>query len=370
MKKYYLQLFVGITMFDVSIAQTYSDSIRMDSIIHNLPDIMVTGEHPVVKVAKGKLVYDMNRLNENKGVDNVYEAIKGIPTIDESGSGVTLAGKSVMILVDGRRSSMSPEQLTAYLKALPADRLKATEVLYTAPAKYHVRGAVINLILDNESNREHSVQGQLQSKYLQEHNASFVQGCNVIYKNKGLSMDVLYNYNHNDSYRETRETSIHTLDDNSVHDISTRDVLKRIGNMHLVGFDLDYQWSEKDYISFVYNGNYGNNNAREYLSGNIVSDNSPHSDPTLHDLNLSFGSSKGIAANIDYTSYTIPSTQDIISILPTGTLNFRSREQQRINRWSADFSHDFSLAENLDMNTDAPMCTASMTVGRSMMKRE
>nr|MCR5394961.1 signal protein [Bacteroidales bacterium] len=98
MKKYYLLLFVGITMFDVSIAQTYSDSIQMDSIIHNLPDIMVTGEHPVVKVAKGKLVYDMNRLNENKGVDNVYEAIKGIPTIDESGSGVTLAGKSVTIL--------------------------------------------------------------------------------------------------------------------------------------------------------------------------------------------------------------------------------------------------------------------------------
>ena len=36
-----------------------SDSLRMDSIIHALPEVMVKGERPVVKVEGSALVYDL-----------------------------------------------------------------------------------------------------------------------------------------------------------------------------------------------------------------------------------------------------------------------------------------------------------------------
>lgn len=342
-------LFICASMCNKCIAQT-NDSIRMDSIIHHLPEVMIRGEHPIVKINKGKLTYDMNKLIESKGVDNVYDALKIIPTVEELNNGLTLTGKSVTILIDGRKTSMSSEQLYSYLRALPADRLKSSEVLYTAPAKYQVRGSVINIVLDQEIKKENTFQGNLISKYIQEHDASFVEGSNIIYKDKGFSLDLLYNYSHNDNYGTTYETSIHTLNDNSVHNISTLETLEKINNSHLWRFDLNYQWKDKNNIAFTYNGNYNNNNSREYLVGNINSNNIPTSTNFLHDMSLSFSSPIGITANLEYTYYKTPSSQNLTSVLPTGVLNFKSNEQQRIRRWTADFSHDFKVSESLDMN--------------------
>ena len=39
---------------------TPGDSLRMDSIIHNLPEVMVSGERPMVKVKGSALVYDIS----------------------------------------------------------------------------------------------------------------------------------------------------------------------------------------------------------------------------------------------------------------------------------------------------------------------
>ena len=84
--------------------------------------------------------------------------------------------------------------------------------------------------------------------------------------------------------------------------------------------------------------------------GNINSNNIPTSTNFLHDMSLSFSSPIGITANLEYTYYKTPSSQNLTSVLPTGVLNFKSNEQQRIRRWTADFSHDFKVSESLDMN--------------------
>ena len=53
-----------------------NDSLRMDSIIHSLPDVMVKGNRPIVKVKGATLTYDLPQLIKNHPVDNAYEAIK------------------------------------------------------------------------------------------------------------------------------------------------------------------------------------------------------------------------------------------------------------------------------------------------------
>lgn len=39
-----------------------NDSLRMDSIIHSLPDVMVKGNRPIVKVKGAALTYDLPQL--------------------------------------------------------------------------------------------------------------------------------------------------------------------------------------------------------------------------------------------------------------------------------------------------------------------
>ena len=55
-----------------------SDSLRMDSIIHSLPDVMIKGNRPIVKVKGAALTYDLLQLIKNHPVDNAYEASKHV----------------------------------------------------------------------------------------------------------------------------------------------------------------------------------------------------------------------------------------------------------------------------------------------------
>lgn len=52
---------------------------RLDSIYQSLPEVMITGQRPIVKAEPGKLVYDLPRLIGNLPVDNAYDAVKELP---------------------------------------------------------------------------------------------------------------------------------------------------------------------------------------------------------------------------------------------------------------------------------------------------
>ena len=56
-----------------------NDSLRMDSIIHSLPDVMVKGNRPIVKVKGETLTYDLPQLIKNHPLA-ASEAVKCVET--------------------------------------------------------------------------------------------------------------------------------------------------------------------------------------------------------------------------------------------------------------------------------------------------
>ena len=60
-------------------AQEDANTLYVDSLLGQLPEVMVKGERPVVKARQGKLVYDMARLLDQQPVSNAYEALKELP---------------------------------------------------------------------------------------------------------------------------------------------------------------------------------------------------------------------------------------------------------------------------------------------------
>mgnify|MGYP000169921451 FL=1 len=75
---------------------------RLDSLYQTLPEVMITGERPIVKAAQGKLVYDLPRLIRNLPVDNAYDAVKELPGVIEMNGGLQLAGQGVTVILDGK----------------------------------------------------------------------------------------------------------------------------------------------------------------------------------------------------------------------------------------------------------------------------
>lgn len=79
---------------------------------------------------------------------NAYEAILELPGVQNLRGGIELAGANkVTVVINGKVTNMGQNQLENLLKSMPKERIEKAEIMYSAPPQYHVRGAVINLVL-------------------------------------------------------------------------------------------------------------------------------------------------------------------------------------------------------------------------------
>src|SRR3712207_2273050 len=79
----------------------HADSLRMDSIIHSLPEVMVRGEHPVVRAVGAALHYDMQQLTRGRQPDNAWEALKLLPGVDVKENTLLLGTLPTTVIIDG-----------------------------------------------------------------------------------------------------------------------------------------------------------------------------------------------------------------------------------------------------------------------------
>lgn len=145
------------------------DTLSMERIVHDLPEVLIKGSRPAVKAERGMLTYNMPLLLEKLPADNAYEALMRLPGVSEVDGGVKFSGGNVTLIINGQVTTLTQEQLAERLKAMPAEQLAKAEVMLSAPARYHVRGMAINIVTKDRAGTNH-VSGQLiggwrQSRY-------------------------------------------------------------------------------------------------------------------------------------------------------------------------------------------------------------
>ena len=79
-------------------AQTQTDSLTMENMMHNLPEVMVKGSRPVVKAERGMLTYNMPLLIKLLPADNAYEALTRIPGISDATGKISFSGNEVTLV--------------------------------------------------------------------------------------------------------------------------------------------------------------------------------------------------------------------------------------------------------------------------------
>lgn len=326
---------------------------HLDSLYRNLPEVMVTGERPVVKVEAGKLVYDLPRLIGETPVDNVYEALKHLPGVSEQGEGLTLSGQSVNVMLDGKATTMSAEQLYTLLKSMPADRIERAEVMYNAPARYRVRGAVINIMLKHERKAKPIVQGELYGQYNQAYKATFSERASLIYSGRRLSADLLYRFGHGDSYSTTNKEARHTLQDGSVTNLETAESRHSDYTSHNARLGLDYTFGQGHTASLVYNFMQDASDNRLTTDGFIDALTLSDGKKQLHNARLDYQTPIGLKAGAEVTHYYAPYDQDVQSSMNGETTIIRSTETQRINRWKFFVSGEHTLKGGWGINYGA-----------------
>lgn len=317
---------------------------RMDSLYRHLPEVMVTGERPVVKASAGKLEYDLPRMIKDRPVDNVYEALKELPGVMEQDGALTLGMQAVTIVLDGKVTNMSGAQLYALLKSLPADRIERVEVMYNAPARYQVRGAMINVRLRHRIGDPGVMQGEVYGKYNQEHEASFEERASLLYNGNRFSTDFLYSHSHGESFNTTDKEARHWQQaDGSTHLIDNYEEMRGRSHTHSFRLGTDYTLAENHSLSFVYNGAYATSHTRQNTTGTQTAESLSGQTSWLHNGRLDYQAPIGLKAGAEFTWYNASGNQLLHSRMGDDVLDFYTEDGQRINAWKFFLAQEHQL---------------------------
>ena len=306
------RIFLAIVCFCAFTVQAQEDvnTIYVDSLFGQLPEVMVKGERPVVKAQQGKLVYDIPRLVEQLPVSNAYEALKELPGVIEQNGQLSLGGRSVSVIVNGKVSTMSWEQLKTLLETTSVSRLSKAEVMAAAPARYGIRGAMINVVLKETLGQQPSFSGELMGSFQKDrHESGNAQGV-LLYTSRRFSLNAMLGYSDSRSCSHIAKDSWHKVD-GQLHDMA----LDTRGNGHGKRMDyrlaVDVDLGKKHQLSVVYNGNHRNGYDRTEMQGTATSDRLSEGTRTLHNVKTDYQSPFGLSVGADFLFYTSPTEEEV-----------------------------------------------------------
>ncbi|MCD8137873.1 MAG: hypothetical protein LUH01_18745 [Parabacteroides gordonii] len=261
MKKiWYLWIITGLfPLHEGMLAQTKTASGTLlvnDSITLDLPEVFVKAERPLVKMAAGKLEYDIPNLIKSKPVDNAFDIMGELPGVGKSGDDITLLGTlETTVIINGRKSSMTAEQLADMLKATPSGKVKKVEVMYSTPPQYGVRGASINVIIENDRSLKEQLKGEVSLTGKQAYYFSPSGLANLSYTGKKYAADLSYSagYRHG---RSTEDMHAEPTVNGVKYDILQKNWSENKSITHNLRAAFEYDFDNKDKLSLSYTGRY------------------------------------------------------------------------------------------------------------------
>ena len=335
-----------------------ADSLHMDSVVHTLPDVMIKGERPLAKVQGSAIIYDLPRLIAKKGALNIYEALKELPGIMEQDGKLSLAGFGTTFIIDGKVSTLSADEITALLKAMPPSKIDKVEVYYNAPAKLQVRGAVVNIRLKHGGDSETPLQGELGGVWAQKHEPTFDEHGTLLLNSKKFAMDLFYQHVNRKTYRTIEFNSRHTLNDGTTHHIESFAPNRYKGYGHRVRLGMDYNFSKDHSLTLVYQMTNTSGSSQQTTTGNITSLSDINTHTWLHNLRLDYTAPFGLKAGGELTYYHDPSHENLQSTIPTGMMRLAVDNEQRINRWRFYLAKEHQLKGGWGLNYGATYTTS------------
>ena len=344
---FFMGIFVALTITANAQDNIPKDSLTMETMLHNLPEVMVKGSRPIVKAERGMLSYNMPLLLKQLPADNAYEALTRIPGVSDATGSISFSGNEVTLIINGQATTLTQEQLAERLKAMPAAQLAKAEVMLSAPARYHVRGMAINIVTkDYAGTNQLSGQvigGMKQSKY--------AKGFGDLYlslQRGKFGLDAQYKYVNGNSYGESSRIANHPLGNNRVY-YNDETGQKSFGITHNYRLGMNYAFSKNHRLDVAYTGQWDKTNSNSRTTGSSISGMHHDSHEYLHNVDVNYSLPFGLTLNGSYTYYRTPQQQALDGTITTENKNETERNltsgsEQTINKWMFTADQTHSLA--------------------------
>lgn len=241
-----------------------SNEVKQDTVV-------ITGDKTLFEVGIDKKVFNVSKtpLAEGGNAVNILQTIPSV-TVDTENNIQLRGSENVMILIDGKPSSLSNNGRTLLLEQIPANMIERVEVITNPSAKYDPEGVsgIINIITKKNDNQIWfaSVTASIgtNSKY----NAGVLFSAR---KNK-FSYGLNYNFQENLHWRDG------FMDRNNIF-TDTAFYLRQVSwgsnwnRNHSLRLNMDYNLDPNTFIAFNLNGQTRNKHGYDYINYRFLDEN-------------------------------------------------------------------------------------------------
>ncbi len=270
--------------------------IVLSAVNQQLSNVTVTTKKPFIEQKLDRTIVNVEASPTNVGLSalEVLEKSPGV-TVDKDGN-VSLKGKQgVLILVDGKPTYLSGQDLANFLKNTPSANLEQIEIMTNPPAKYDASGnsGVINI--KTKKSKTKGFNGSVTVGGGMGNNPKANESVNLNYRVGKVNLFGNYSYNYNKGFQDLDLTR--NFRDSLTGDIES--VFKQHTDMtpnyqtHNYKIGVDYYVTKKTTLGVVLNGYI---NPGKFSSNNTT--NILDSQYKLESVTLSNSSSKEKWSNI------------------------------------------------------------------------
>ncbi|MFB6455007.1 outer membrane beta-barrel protein [Chitinophaga sp. Hz27] len=326
-----------------------------------LKGVSVAGAKPFIVQRLDKVVLNVAESPIAAG-GNAYDVVLRAPGVAEK-DGLQFRGKKVIVLVDGRNTNLTGDNIKEYLSAMPSNGVERIEVIPNPSAKYDAAGgAVINII--TAKNKKLGTNGVVTLGVGAGTYARYNAGASINYRNNKLNLYGGYDYLHAQSYMDNTSNRLMeniTKINEDEHEVRTR-------NNHTFKAGMDYDINSKNTFGIFLRGMY---NTRDRDDMNHTDQRGPGTEPSYSTVatdghatfynpavNIYYKSmldstGKMLIVNADYLRYDKTINDDIltryfnsemIEQYPSLALRNNSPTNNTIKSVTVDYVHPSKLA--------------------------
>jgi len=281
-----------------------------------LKEVQVTAQRSQIQLGLDKKSFSVDQSLVSQG-GSATDLLANVPSVQVDADGnISLRGSSnVKVLINGKPSALTGNDLTDILQSIPASSIETIEVITNPSSKYDAEGesGIINIVLKQNAQKGFTGSATASAGTHDTYNATF----NLAYQNKKINVYTNYSYRRADrigngfSNKTTQFANGHDTLQNQVSD------QKFSFSGHNIRSGIDYNIDPKTTISFSDNVNIRSRTRYQDGTTQVLGDNvltqlidqnnvSPSTGTNL-DFNLDFDhkfskKDEELTANIGYST--------------------------------------------------------------------
>ena len=260
------------------------DILIMNASSVELEEAVIVAKRSIVEIKPDRTIFNVEGTINSTG-DNALNLMRKAPgvLVDNNDNITVLSRSGVMVYIDGKRLPLSGDDLSNYLKNIPAEQIDRIEIITNPGAKYEAEGTAGIIDIRIKRDKSLGANGSVSSTYSQ---GVYARGnINVMgnYRNKSFSAFGQLGYNGGTSFNEMFFSSVQ-------NGFATEDEIRSknssagynyrlgtdffIGKEHTVGFLISRNDTDRDGNSYnrVEIGRQGETGIDSILVANNTSD--------------------------------------------------------------------------------------------------